>query len=235
VARALIAVTAYREPAVWGVWSEPADLLPASYAQSVENAGAVPIILPSPRGGYGEAAARVLDAVDGVLVAGGADVDPGRYGAVRIASTGGARPERDAWELCLIRTAVARGTPLLGVCRGMQVMNVALGGSLIQHLPDVVGHDGHCPVVGEHGRHRVRTEPGSRLETIMGVIADVATYHHQAVDRVAPALRATAWADDGIVEGVEAIDGSWTVGVQWHPEVHAGDELFTRFVRECEI
>jgi gamma-glutamyl-gamma-aminobutyrate hydrolase PuuD len=233
VPRPRIGLTAYREPARWGVWAEPADLLPASYASAVGAAGAVALILPAPTEDVDDAAAIALCALDGLLLAGGADVDPARYDAPRGDATGAPRPERDAWEIALTRQAIARGLPVLGVCRGLQVLNTALGGTLVQHLPDVVGHDGHCPVVGEHGRHDVELAAGSRLHGLLGERASVATYHHQAVDRLGDGLEATAWAGDGTVEGIEASNGEWVLGVQWHPEVHDGANLFAGFVRAC--
>jgi putative glutamine amidotransferase len=125
---------------------------------------------------------------------------------------------------------------VLAICRGMQVLNVALGGDLVQHLPDVVGHDGHCPVVGEHGRHEVRLDGSSRIGRLLGERAVVATYHHQAVGRLGAGLLATGWAADGTVEALETEPGAderWVAGVQWHPEVHDGAALFAGFVNAC--
>lgn len=229
-----IGLTTYRERAAWGVWNEPADLLPASYSDAVTSAGGVAMLLP-PAGGHDlETAARaVLDGLHGLALAGGADVDPARYRATRDARTGVARAGRDAWELTLARAALERGVPVLAICRGMQVLNVALGGDLVQHLPDAVGHDGHCPVVGQHGRHDVRLAGGSRVGALLGPVADVATYHHQAVDGLGARLVATGWAADGTVEAVEHADAPWVVGVQWHPEVRDGGPLFAGFVAAC--
>jgi putative glutamine amidotransferase len=123
--------------------------------------------------------------------------------------------------------------PLLGVCRGMQVLNVALGGTLEQHLPERLGTDAHCPVVGVHGQHHVRVADGSRLASILGNAAQVATYHHQGVDLLGRGLVPTAWADDGVVEAAELPSTAWVVGVQWHPEVHDRDPLFGAFVDAC--
>jgi putative glutamine amidotransferase len=232
-----IGLSAYRETAAWGVWNEPADLLAASYADAVVRAGGVALLLPPAGVGAPEAAAgAVLDGLHGLALAGGADVDPARYGAARDRHTAPPRPDRDAWELALIRAALARAMPILAICRGLQVLNVALGGDLVQHLPDVVGHDGHCPVPGRHGRHPVRTAPGTRVAALLGPEAEVATYHHQAVGRLGAGLAATGWAADGTVEAVEGIEAEaarWVVGVQWHPEVHDGGELFAGFVVAC--
>ncbi len=227
-----VGLTTYREIAAWGVWHEPADLLPVSYAAGVTAAGGVPMLLP-PGPAHAEVVEAALAGIDGLLLTGGADVDPDRYGAERDPSTGPGRVDRDAWELTLASAAEQRGMPVLGVCRGMQVLAVAHGAGLVQHLPDLVGGDAHCPVVGEHGRHDVKVAPGSRLAAIVGDRIEVATYHHQAVAEVPRALVASGWADDGTIEAVERADGRWTLGVQWHPEVVGGEPLFAAFVEAC--
>ena len=225
-----VGVTTYREPARWGVWHEPADLLPSTYTTAIERAGGVAVLLPptAPRH-----AAAVLDGVAGLVLAGGADLDPARYDAPRDQQTGAARPDRDGWELALAAEALARDLPLLAICRGMQVLNVALGGDLIQHLPDEVGTRAHCPVVGEHGRHAVELADGSRLAEVLGPRPTVATYHHQAVRALGRGLRACGWAADGVVEAVEHPEQRWVFGVQWHPEAYEGHELFAAFVAAC--
>ena len=230
----VVGLSTYREPAAWGVWHEPADLLPASYADAVATAGAVPVLLPPAPAGAGlpSAASSVLTALDGLVLSGGADVDPARYGADRSPQTGAARPDRDAWELALARAALAVDLPVLAICRGMQVLAVAAGGTLVQHLPDVVGHDGHCPTPGVHGRHEVLLA-GGRLRDVLGERVVVATYHHQAVERPGAGLDVTGRAADGTVEAVEHRDASWAVGVQWHPEAFDGAALFADFVRAC--
>jgi putative glutamine amidotransferase len=235
-----IGVTMYREDARWGVWQESADLLPAHYSAAVLAAGGVPLLLPA--GGHqlpGSVDATVT-ALDGLVVAGGADVAPERYGAARHELTGRSRPDRDSWELALIRGALERDLPVLGVCRGMQVLAVALGGTLVQHLPDVVGHQGHCPTEGTFGQHLIRTAEGSVLAGLVGPAADVSTHHHQAVERLPAGAIATAWAEDGTVEAIELAgpsEDSFIVGVQWHPEVRrpgdGGDALFAGFVSHC--
>ena len=228
-----VGLTTYRETAAWGVWDEPADLLPTNYADSVAAAGAVPLLLPPVLPESEPAADAVLDGVHGLLIAGGADVDPARYDAGRDAHSGPARPDRDAWEIMLTRLALGRGMPLLAICRGMQVLNVALGGTLIQHLPDAVGSDLHCPAVGVHGRHDVRLASATLVGSAFGTHTDAATYHHQGIDRLADTLVATGWASDGVIEAVELPGDGWTVGVQWHPEVHAGLPLFSAFAAAC--
>lgn len=229
-----IGLTTYRETAAWGVWNETADLLPASYADCVAGAGAIPLLLPPAALNLAHGAEAALDGVHGLVLAGGADVDPARYGAKRDAHTGPARPDRDAWEIALARTALDRGMPLLAICRGMQVLNVALGGDLLQHLPDSVGNDTHCPTVGEHGRHPVRLSGHTKVGELLGGNATVATYHHQGVDRLGSGLVATGWAEDGTVEAVERDGRAWVVGVQWHPEVHDGERLFAGLRAACD-
>jgi gamma-glutamyl-gamma-aminobutyrate hydrolase PuuD len=175
----------------------------------------------------------VLDGVHGLLLSGGADVDPARYGGPPHPRTGAPRPDRDAWELALLETALERDLPVLAVCRGMQLLNVALGGELVQHLPDELGSARHQPRAGEHGRHLVELEPGSPLAGIVGTRTEVATYHHQAVGTLGKGLAACGWAEDGVVEAVALSDRSWVFGVQWHPEAYAGHELFAAFVAAC--
>ena len=229
-----IGLTTYRETAAWGVWNEAADLLPSSYADAVALAGGLPMLLPpAALDDPARAAAVAVAGLDGVVLAGGADVDPARYQADRDEHTGPARTNRDTWELALTAAALDRDLPVLAICRGMQVLNVALGGDLVQHLPDVVGHTGHCPVVGKHGRHAVLLASGTRIEGMLGRSADVPTYHHQGVGRLGAGLVASGWADDGVVEAVELASARWVVGVQWHPEVADGAPLFRGFINAC--
>jgi putative glutamine amidotransferase len=229
-----IGLTSYRERAAWSVWDGPADLLPVTYADSVALAGGAPVLLPSPAAtaarSVDDLANAVIAGLDGLVLTGGPDVDPARYGAERDPNTGHPRVERDEWELALTRLAVERGLPLLCICRGLQTLNVALGGTLIQHLPDRVGHEAHSPTPGIHGRHHIQTAPSSRIAGIYGEQAEVATYHHQAVDVLADGLTATAWADDRTIEAAEGDGSSWLVAVQWHPEVFNGAGLFVEFV-----
>jgi putative glutamine amidotransferase len=231
--RPRVGLSTYREIAAWGVWQSPADLLPVSYAAGISAAGGVPMLLPPGAADDRTVVDTVLDGVHGLLLTGGADIDPDAYGAERDPNTGPARSDRDAWELALARAAEQRGMPVLGVCRGMQILAVAHGSPLVQHLPDLVGDDSHCPTVGVHGRHDVKVAPDSRLAGIVGDRIEVATYHHQSVTVPPPPLVATAWSDDGTIEALERPDGGWTVGVQWHPEVIGGEELFGAFVEAC--
>jgi putative glutamine amidotransferase len=225
-----IGITTYREQARWGLWDTAADVQFTLYADAIVQAGGLPLLLPPVDPSLANCAAA---AVDGILLSGGADVDPARYGATRSPHTGPPQPHRDDWELAITRAALDQQRPVLGVCRGMQVLNVALGGTLQQHLPDVVGHAGHAPVPGQFGRHDVRFAPDSRLGALLGERIVIATHHHQAVDALAPELVATGWADDGTVEAIELAGAEWVVGVQWHPEAYEGAALLAGFTAAC--
>ncbi|MFJ6461890.1 gamma-glutamyl-gamma-aminobutyrate hydrolase family protein [Streptomyces sp. NPDC091387] len=211
--RPLIGISTYLEASArWGVWDLPAALLPAGYGRQVREAGGLAVLLPpdSP-----ELAASVVARLDAVVVAGGPDVDPERYGAGRDPRTGPPAPERDAWESALIGAALESGTPLLGICRGMQLLNVVLGGTLTQHLD---GHAGPGGAAGVFGAHTVTPVPGTRYASVVPGDCDVPTYHHQAADRLGAGLVAAAHAADGTVEAVELPGPGWVLGVQWHPE-----------------
>jgi putative glutamine amidotransferase len=217
-----IGICAAVERARWTVWDEEAALIPRSYARAVHGAGGLVLVLPP----YGEEdlaeapLEELLDGLDGLLLAGGSDIDPASYGAEREPETGTTWPERDAFELALTRTALDRGTPVLGICRGMELLNVALGGTLHQHLPTELGHSDHMQTPGAYGDHHVRLEPGSLAARAAG--ADhvaVKSHHHQGIDRVGEGLRVTGWAvDDGAAEAVELPDADYVLGVLWHPE-----------------
>ncbi|MFI9003297.1 gamma-glutamyl-gamma-aminobutyrate hydrolase family protein [Streptomyces sp. NPDC053541] len=208
--RPLIGVTTYLNQAQWGVWDLPAALLPAAYPRLVQAAGGLAALLPPDEPA---AAPEAVARLDGLVVAGGADVEPARYGAEADPRTGPPARDRDSWELALIDAALAAGTPLLGICRGMQLLNVALGGTLVQHL------DGHTEAVGVMGRHPVTPVPGTRYAAVVPERTEVPTYHHQCVDVLGKGLVASAHADDGTVEAVELPGPGWVLGVQWHPEM----------------
>jgi gamma-glutamyl-gamma-aminobutyrate hydrolase PuuD len=228
----LIGITTYNDTAQWRDWSSPAALIPRTYVDAVRRSGGRPVLLP-PGGDPAEAAATVAD-LDGVIVSGGGDVDPARYGAAAQPETGAPNPERDAWELAVLDAALAAGVPVLAVCRGIQLLNVTRGGTLHQHLPQVVGHEEHSGPDCGFGRHRVRVGDGGVLSRILGPGGpwlDVPTHHHQAVDRLGEGLVATAWAADGTVEAVEFAAGEenpagFAIGVQWHPEEGSDPRLF---------
>ncbi|WP_242614501.1 gamma-glutamyl-gamma-aminobutyrate hydrolase family protein [Actinomadura roseirufa] len=227
----LIGVTTYQEPARWGVWVREAALLPAAYVRAVERAGGVPVLLPPAASlrGVGTLVARL----DGLVLAGGGDLDPDLYGAARHAETGPPQPQRDRFELALVRAAVEAGLPFLAICRGMHVLNVARGGTLLQHLPEVVGHRGHAPGTGLAGSHRVQISATSEIGKVLGDAADVPTYHHQAVSRLGKGLSAVAWAEDQVVEAVELQGHRFGLGVQWHPEEGDDRRLFEALVDEA--
>lgn len=211
----VVGLTTYRQEAAWGVWNTRADLLPTEYALAVEAAGGVPLLLP-PVATAG-AAERVVKTIDALVVSGGADVDPAHYGAAPHERTAGWRPDRDAWELALLTAADAVGLPVLGICRGMQLMAVHAGGTLDQHTPDLVGHETHSPGGDVYGDIEVRTEAGSRLAALVGSHVEVSCHHHQSV-ATHPGFTAVARADDGTVEAMEATGERFRMAVQWHPE-----------------
>ena len=211
----VVGLTTYRQVAAWGVWNTRADLLPTEYAVAVEAAGGVPLLLPPVA--LPAAAARVVSRIDALVVSGGADVDPGRYGAEPHPRTAGWQPDRDDWELALLTAAEEAGLPVLGICRGMQLMAVHAGGTLDQHTPDLVGHETHSPGGDAYGTVDVATAPGSRLAALVGPEVEVSCHHHQSVASH-PGFVAVARAGDGTVEAMEATGDRYCLAVQWHPE-----------------
>jgi putative glutamine amidotransferase len=224
----LIGVTTYREQARWGVWDTRADVLHAQYADAVQAAGGVPVLLP-PASASDDVAAVVVSRIDGLVVSGGADVDPSRYGEEPHPSTASWREDRDAWETALLRAADRAGLPTLGVCRGMQLMAVTAGGSLVQHVPELVGHEGHSPGADAFGTTEVTTADESRLRTLVGERVEVGCHHHQTV-ATHPGFEASAWAADGSLEAIERPGPRFCLAVQWHPEVRDDASLFAGLV-----
>ncbi len=223
----IIGVTTYHQQASWGPWDRVAAVLPASYVDTVAAAGGAPVLLsPSGVGAGEEAAPSVVDALDALVLTGGGDVDPARYGQPPHPETSGVDPERDSSELALLRAALAVDLPVLAVCRGMQLLNVELGGTLVQHVPDVVDSVRHQPARGCFADVDITTEAGSVVAKVVGERATVRCSHHQALDHVAPGLVVTARASDGIVEAVEMLTAPFVVGVQWHPEEEGDTRLF---------
>lgn len=224
----IVGISTYREPADWGSWrGVRADLLPAGYADAVTAGGGVPVLLPS----LAEMADvhAVLARVDALVIAGGADVEPARYGRQPSPHTTGWRPDRDATELALLDAAAQARTPTLGVCRGMQMMAVQASGTLLQHVPDRVGNGAHSPGPGVYGTVTVHPVPGTRLHEILGDSLVVPCHHHQAVD-AHPGLTAAAHAEDGLLEAVEDPARPFWLGVQWHPETSTDLRLFAALV-----
>ncbi|CAN5839504.1 gamma-glutamyl-gamma-aminobutyrate hydrolase family protein [soil metagenome] len=234
--RPVIGITAYVEPASWAVWRDvPATLVPLAYVLQVRGAGGLPVVLPpAPPDPAPAEVAALLDRLDGLIISGGADVEPARYAAVPHPCTQPARPDRDGTELALARLAHERDLPLLGVCRGMQVMAVAAGGTLEPHLPDRIGTNTHSPGPAVYGSHGVRTRAGSRLASVLGDRVEVWSYHHQGVVEH-PGLQPSAWSDDGVLEACEDPQARFRVGVQWHPEVGSDPRLFEALVATSAI
>jgi putative glutamine amidotransferase len=215
----IVGVTTYRQQASWGAWDRPAAVLPASYVDTVAAAGGSPVLLPPYENATAVGrAASIVTRLDALVLVGGGDVDPGRYGQEPHPATSGVDPGRDASEFDLLGAALDADLPVLAICRGMQVLNVYLGGTLVQHVPDVVGHEGHRPAQGCFGAVEVITEAGSMVAKILGERAIVRCSHHQAIDVMGRGLVVTARSLDGLIEAVELPEARFVVGVQWHPE-----------------
>ncbi|NUT55315.1 MAG: gamma-glutamyl-gamma-aminobutyrate hydrolase family protein, partial [Thermoleophilia bacterium] len=223
----MIGITSYAEPSVrWGVWDVPAAVIPLAYVRQVEAAGGRVLLVPPSEEGVDE----TLDALDGILFSGGSDLDPAEYGQDAHPETNGTRPDRDRGELALLRAALDRDIPVLAVCRGSQVLNVARGGDLVQHLPDVVGDEKHKHTPGVFADHAVDVKKETRLGSLLGDRAPVKSHHHQGVGRVGEGLVESAWAEDGTLEALEDPDKRFAVGVLWHPEEGEDAALFRALV-----
>ena len=221
----VIGICAVRERARWSFWDQPAHLVADSYVASVQRTGAIAVLLPVDT----RAPAELLERVDALLLIGGADVEPTIYGAQSDPATEATYPERDEFEIALLRGAIARSIPVLGICRGVQVINVALGGTLVQDLIDADGSHPHRKSLGsfQGSEHEVFLEPGSLATDAAGEQRHVVRcHHHQAIDRLGDGLAVSGRAADGVVEAVEAADGRWLLGVQWHPEADERSRLF---------
>jgi putative glutamine amidotransferase len=230
MSRPVIGITSYAEEGVrWGVWELPAALIPLAYVQAVERAGGRPLLVPPSSEGVDE----TLDALDGLLLSGGSDLDPALYDAEAHPETNGIRPERDRAELALLEAALARDMPVLAVCRGSQVLNVARGGDLVQHLPEVVGDEKHKHTPGTFADHDIDLKAGTRLQGLLGDRAPVKSHHHQGYGSIGEGLVESAWAEDGTVEALEDPERRFALGVLWHPEAGEDFALFQALVDEA--
>ncbi|MBS9534161.1 gamma-glutamyl-gamma-aminobutyrate hydrolase family protein [Mycobacterium sp. M1] len=226
----MIGLTTYLDRAQSGVWDVRAGFLPANYLDGVTAAGGIAMLLP-PQPVDAATAARVLDGLSGLVITGGKDVNPAAYGQSPHAETDQPDTARDAWEFALLDEALRRGLPVLGICRGAQVLNVALGGTLHQHLPDVLGNCGHRAGNAVFTTMDVHTVAGTRVASLLGESVAVQCYHHQAIDTVAYRLTVSARDDDGVIEAVELPGEDFVVAVQWHPEESLDDlRLFDAIV-----
>ncbi len=227
--RPIVGITTYITPASWGVWELETALVPADYVRSVERAGGRALLVPPSLEGMEE----TLDAVDGLVFSGGSDLDPELYGQDAHPETGGIVRERDSAELALLKAALERDLPVLAICRGSQVLNVALGGDLVQHLPDVVGTERHKEVAGTFADHEVSVDPASRLGGVIGERIPVKSHHHQGFGRLGEGLRVSAQDEDGTIEALEDPSRRFAVGVLWHPEAGEDARLFEALVAEA--
>jgi gamma-glutamyl-gamma-aminobutyrate hydrolase PuuD len=224
----VIGITTYLVPAAWGAWNMEAALVPADYVRAVTAAGGAPVLVPP-----GASLLETLDLVDGLVFSGGSDLDPELYDAEAHPETNGVIRERDDFELELMRAALERDMPMLAICRGSQVLNVALGGDLEQHVPDRVGTHVHKEVNGVFADHDVEVVAGTKLASIIGDRHDVKSHHHQGFGRLGSGLREAARAPDGTVEALEDTTRRFALGVLWHPEAGEDMALFRSLVAEA--
>jgi putative glutamine amidotransferase len=229
MSKPIIGITTYLTFARFGVWEDDAALIPAAYVDAVEAAGGRPLLVPPSMDGIEE----TLESLDGLLFSGGSDLDPELYGQEAHAETDGVVARRDHAEIALLQAALARDMPVLAICRGSQVLNVARGGDLVQHLPDVVGDEKHKHTPGVFADHEVELVPETRVQGILGDRAPVKSHHHQGYGRLGQGLREAARADDGTIEALEDSSRRFAVGVLWHPEAGEDFALFEALVEEA--
>jgi len=231
--RPVIGLCTALERARWSVWDQPAVLLPYNYITALQRAGALAVMIP-PDPSLVENPGQALDLIDALVLAGGADIDPASYGQAPHPETVDIVPERDAAEIALTRAAIERGLPLLGICRGMQLINVACGGTLVQHLPDVAGHEEHRRVIGsfDGSDHDVTLAEGSLAARAAGEETHVSmSHHHQAVDRLGEGLIVSGTSHyDRFPEAIEMPAREFVLGVQWHPEADENSRVLQALV-----
>jgi gamma-glutamyl-gamma-aminobutyrate hydrolase PuuD len=229
--RPVVGITTYVTPARFGVWEAACALVPAEYVRAIERAGGRPLLVPPSEHGIEE----TLDAVDGLVFSGGSDLDPELYGQDPHPETNGIVPDRDRAELALLSAALERDMPVLAICRGSQVLNVVRGGDLVQHLPEVVGHERHRDTPGDFSSHDVTVDAETQLASVVGdgIPLAVKSHHHQGFGRLGAGLRPSARADDGAVEAIEDPSRRFAVGVLWHPEAGEDMKLFEALVAEA--
>ena len=225
----VVGITSYAEQVTWGAWVEEAALVPLSYVRAIERAGGRPLVIPPSDGAIEE----TLSVLDGILFSGGSDLDPALYDAEAHPETLGVLEARDRAEMELLAAALERDMPVLAVCRGSQVLNVARGGDLVQHLPEVLGHEEHKHTPGEYSDHDVTLEDGTRVGDILGDRAPVKSHHHQGFGRIGEGLREAGYAEDGTVEALEDPSKRFAVGVLWHPEEGEDMALFEALVEQA--
>jgi putative glutamine amidotransferase len=225
----VVGITSYAEEVTWGAWVEEAALVPLSYVRAIERAGGRPFVIPPSEGAIEE----TLSVLDGILFSGGSDLDPALYDAEAHPETQGVHEARDRAEMELLAAALERDMPVLAVCRGSQVLNVARGGDLVQHLPEVLGHEEHKHTPGEYSDHDVTLEAGTRVGDILGDRAPVKSHHHQGFGRIGEGLREVGYAEDGTVEALEDPSKRFAVGVLWHPEEGEDMALFEALVEQA--
>lgn len=228
---AAVGICAAIERARWGPWDATVAMVPRNYTRAVQEAGGIAWVLPPDRAAPDDPAAW-LDRIDGLLLAGGGDIHPALYGAEATSRTARTWLDRDNFEAALVASAIERGMPVLGICRGMQLLNVALGGDLVQHLPEVVGSERHLRTPGEFSDHEVRLEHGSLAErAIGGDRTTVRSHHHQGVGELGEGLMATGWSvEDDVVEAIEMPAVDFVLGVLWHPEEDERSRVIRAFV-----
>ena len=227
--RPVIGITSYAEEVTWGAWVEEAALVPLSYVRAIERAGGRPLVIPPSEGTIEE----TLSVLDGILFSGGSDLDPQLYDAEAHPETQGVHEARDRAEMALLSAALERDMPVLAVCRGSQVLNVARGGDLVQHLPEVLGHEEHKHTPGKYSDHDVTLEPDTRVGGLLGDRAPVKSHHHQGFGRIGEGLREAGYAEDGTVEALEDPTKRFAVGVLWHPEEGEDMALFEALVEQA--